>query len=539
MIELTNEERRILTEVYNYQDPDTTLAGSNTEEKREILNLISVLRETPGGAGVKIRPFGNGEIAKAEALALAKAETEGIQALDADERRYYELYLLGHINKTNAKGEPVKPIHANIADLVLCEDHVIALNQDLYIYDYKTGTYRLDPEGREIKRRIRAYLDRDFREDKIINGIYNLITTDARIAISADRINNRPKHWIHFTNGYYNYKTGEILPHNPDYYEIGVIPWEYLPSRYPGNYKLTKRGEGLLRETIEESLFFDAWIETAIPDPADREMLYQYIAYAMTLETGAQKFLLICGPGGTGKSTILKVIEEILGKVNVSSVSLQGLQDRFAPAGLYLKQGNICADIPLTALSEVDMIKKLTGEDTISADRKFKPAFTFRSYARLFFSANDIPYISEKTNAFYRRMLILNMDHKPEEIDPDLFRKIETEIPNIIVKIVQEYAGEIVASPNCIQAVKGARKESDTVEAFIDDRCEINPEARIGRSDLYRHYCNYCDNEGRKYLTPNGFYKALDNKGYKQIKSKTRDIVGLRISNVLPLNQAI
>ena len=75
MIELTNEERRILTEVYNYQDPDTTLAGSNTEEKREILNLISVLRETPGGAGVKIRPFGNGDIAKAEALALAKAET--------------------------------------------------------------------------------------------------------------------------------------------------------------------------------------------------------------------------------------------------------------------------------------------------------------------------------------------------------------------------------------------------------------------------------------------------------------------------------
>ena len=97
-------------------------------------------------------------------------------------------------------------------------------------------------------------------------------------------------------------------------------------------------------------------------------------------------------------------------KPNVSSVSLQGLQDRFAPAELFLKQANICADIPLTALSEVDMIKKLTGEDTISADRKFKNAYTFRSYARLFFSANDIPYIAEKTNAFYRRMLILKMD---------------------------------------------------------------------------------------------------------------------------------
>ena len=542
MIVLSESEKQILRDHYDYTDPEAILSGPSNEAKNQLINLIKILREDPGDQRVKIRPFGNSDIAKLESLALDKAENEGIHALSAEERRYYELYLLGHINKINAKGESVKPIHANIADLVLCEDRVISLNQELYIYDYETGTYRLDPEGREIKRRIRAYLDRNFREDKIINGIYNLIVSDSRIAISAERINNRPKRWIHFLNGYYDYKTGEILPHNPDYYEIGVIPWEYLPSRYPGNYKFTKRGAGLLSETIEEGLIFDSWIEEAIPDSEDRAMLLQYIAYAMTLDTSAQKFLLICGPGGTGKSTILKLIEEILGKYNLSSVSLQGLQDRFAPAGLFLKQGNICADIPLTALSEVDMIKKLTGEDTISADRKFKNAFTFRSYARLFFSANDIPYIGEKTNAFYRRMLILKMDHKPYKIDPDLYNKLRAEIPNIITKIVEEYwcsEGDIVPSDNCLQAVKNARKESDTVEAFLDDRCEIDPDARTSRNELYRYYCNYCDNEGRKYLSPNGFYKAMEMQGFQQIKSKTRDIIGVKISNIVSLNRDV
>lgn len=469
-------------------------------------------------------------IERLQALAVAKAETEGIEALTPEERSYYELYLLSHINKNNAKGEPIKPIHANIMDLVLMNEKVFVLNQDLYIYDETIGTYKADLDGKRIKRRIRSYLDREFIEDKIINAIYNLILSDSRLSISYDRINNRPRHWIHFINGYYDYKTNSLYSHDPKYNEIGVIPWEYSPSRYPAKYKFVTKGKGILRETIEEPLAFDAWLNEAIPDSEDQSMLFQYMAYSMTLDTGAQKFLLICGPGGTGKSTVLKLIEEIIGKSNVSSVSLQGLQDRFAPAELFLKQANICADIPLTALSEVDMIKKLTGEDTISADRKFKKAYTFRSYARLFFSANDIPYIAEKTNAFFRRMLILKMDHSPAEVDPDLFDKLRAEIPHIITRVVEELycsGGEIDISGNCKDSVRTARKDSDSVEAFVEDCCTIDKDSRTSRTTLYRQYCNYCDNEGRKYISANRFYKSLENRGFSQAKGKTRDFIGI------------
>jgi P4 family phage/plasmid primase-like protien len=288
---------------------------------------------------------------------------------------------------------------------------------------------------------------------------------------------------------------------------------------------------------VESPLLFDAWIERAIPNYNDRVMLYQYIAYSMTLRTNEQKFLLICGPGGTGKSTLLKLIEEIIGASNVSGISLQGLQERFAPAGLFLKQANICADIPLTALTEIDMIKKLTGEDTVSADRKFKSPFSFRSYARLFFSANSIPYVDEKTNALYRRMLILKMDNAPDTVDQGLYEKLRAEIPNIITKLMEEIycsAGAVDISDNCREAVKEAHKDSDSVVAFLDDRCTEEPDARTDRRTLYDAYKNYCYSEGRKELSPNGFYKALINKGYKQIKGKTRDFVGLKVMNIIP-----
>lgn len=540
---LTVSEIETLKKVYGFTDPEGIINGPDSEEKRQVLNVIECLREefeVPSREDLLNNQLDYSDILKLREIAAAKAETEGIEALTPQERSYYESYLLTHVNKTNAKGEPVKPIQANIMDLVLCNEKVFVLNQDLYIYDEPSGTYKADPDGKQIKRRIRSYLDREFIEDKIINAIYNLILSDSKLSISCDRINNRPRHWIHFKNGYYDYKTDSLHSHNPKYNEIGVIPWEYSPSRYPTNYKFVKRGAGILRETVEEPLVFNTWLNEAIPDPEDQRMLFQYLAYGMTLDTSAQKFLLICGPGGTGKSTLLKLIEEIIGKSNVSSVSLQGLQDRFAPAELFLKQANICADIPLTALSEVDMIKKLTGEDTISADRKFKNPYTFRSYARLFFSANDIPYIAEKTNAFYRRMLILKMDHSPEAVDPDLFDKLRAEIPHIITRAVEELycsSGDIDASENCKTAVRAARKDSDTIEAFICDRCETGNKFRIDAAELYRIYQNYCTLEERKSVTRRTFYSELDKRGYERRRGKSNyDIVGIRLSNVLPFS---
>ena len=128
------------------------------------------------------------------------------------------------------------------------------------------------------------------------------------------------------------------------------------------------------------------------------------------------------------------------------------------------------------------------------------------------------------------------MEEIPEAVDKDLFKKLRAEIPNIITKIVEELycsSGSIDVSENCKEAVKSAQKESDSVEAFLDDRCEADPVARMDRRTLYDAYKNYCYTEGRKELTPNGFYKALNNKGYSQVKGKTRDVIGLKISNIV------
>lgn len=470
-------------------------------------------------------------------------EEKGVYSLNNNEKNVYKLWLYNHMYKFDKKGKAIEPIHAYVADLILCRKRIFILNRIIYIYDEIVGTYRPDPDGKEIKNLIRCQLDDEFIKTNTIKQIYDLLFINPRISITADQVNKRPVHWIHFLDGYFDIKSGSFYPHDPDYNEVSLIPHVYEPSRFPAFCKYKTKGKGISKERITESLFLNDWLDQAIPDPDDQKMLLQYIGYSMTLDTSEQKFLMIVGKGGTGKSTLLKLIETILGKSNISSITLQGLQDRFTPAELFLKQANICADIPLTALNEVDMLKRLTGEDTITAERKFSDPFTFRSRARLFFSANDIPYIAEKTNAFYRRMLILKMDHAPEAIDPDLYNKLEAEIPHLITRAVNaiyDSDGLIERSKNCEEAVLTARKDSDTVEAFISDRCENGEKYRVDRSELYRVYKNYCTLEERQPLTNRNFYKELEKRGYCSRRgSRNYDIVGLKISTIIPMTQTI
>ena len=126
----------------------------------------------------------------------------------------------------------------------------------------------------------------------------------------------------------------------------------------------------------------------------------------------AQKSFVFVGAPNAGKSTLLSVAQEILlGSENVSNIPWQSLGDRFNKAELFGKLANIFADLPSKAIDDGGMFKALTGEDYITAERKNKDPFSFRPYARLLFSCNEIPKnYSDRSDGFYRRLIIIRFD---------------------------------------------------------------------------------------------------------------------------------
>ena len=73
------------------------------------------------------------------------------------------------------------------------------------------------------------------------------------------------------------------------------------------------------------------------------------------------------------------------------------------------------------------IFKALTGEDYITAERKNKNPFSFKPYARLLFSCNEIPRnYGDRSEGFYRRLIIIRFENPvpPEKRDPNLIEKL-------------------------------------------------------------------------------------------------------------------
>lgn len=374
-------------------------------------------------------------------------------------------------------------------------------------YIYSNGYYKADISGARLKSIIRSLIYPQFVKSTTINNIYALFLQDITIEKSFEELNSYPAYWICFENGMYDCRTKQLLPHNPKYLCINQIPHKYDPDA-----KCNGR-------MIEEYLNF------ICEEQDSREMLLQFIGYSLTKDVGQQKFLVLNGEGGTGKSTVIRLIEALVGSSNVSNISLTDLQQRFASFGLMGKLLNSCADLEISALEDTSIIKKVLGEDTLRAEQKGRDAISFKSYAKLIFSTNELPLVkSEKTNGFYRRLLVLTMNKVPLQKNPNLFQELLQEINYLLHISVQAVErmyqqGTITVSEASEKAVAQLRADSDTTEAFLQEYCVPSEVGRIERTELYNKYNAFCEDTDRQSLTKNNFYKSLRVKGYSEIKT--------------------
>lgn len=383
---------------------------------------------------------------------------------------------------------------------------------DGIVYIYHDGVYREDLSGVELKSIIQSLLYDKYINYRTISGIYRLLIEQLAVQKRFEELNAYPAHWINFQNGFFDVKAFKLYKHNPKYLAINQIPHEL-------NLDVKNDVDAAGPETIR-------FLENALPDPADRLLLFQYAGYCMTRDTCIQKFMILKGIGGTGKSRVISMIENLVGMDNVSGISMDALTQRFYPAQLRGKLLNACADIRGGALTSVDTIKAATGEDVLVYERKGRDPGTFRSYAKLLFSANEIPVnLDEKSDALYRRMLILVMNQKPQQMDRDLDEKLKREVDYLIW---QGIAGlRILYEEGAFREPEGSRLEveklhraADTVKAFMDECTEQQQDAKIKRKLLYDTYCEYCKGYGRRALGQSSFYRRVEEMGFQQKRNK-------------------
>ncbi|MGG1289839.1 phage/plasmid primase, P4 family [Bacillus smithii] len=388
-------------------------------------------------------------------------------------------------------------------------------------FQYDKGVYR-EVSLQHIKKKIQEHLLEEHSKAHHIQDTLEQLKN--RVVYEGDLFDSPIlKNKINFKNGIFNVQSNSLEPHSPKILTTIQINANYDESATCPNFN----------QFINESL-----------SPKDVLIAQELVGYLLIPETVAEKAFILYGPGRSGKSTFLKLIEFLLGKRHISNVPLQDLSQKFKTGLLFGKLANIYADLPNKALQDTGVFKTLVSGDSIVAEEKFQSPFFFNNKARLLFSCNELPanYV-DRTDGFFRRLIIVPfLKQVPEsKIDTDLLTKLKEEVDGIVQWALQ---GLLRLIANNFQFTKSEttekllceyRKQSNNVIWYVEEHCELSTDAFEYSRNLYQHYKRTCLENNMQPISQTKFNKSIEMEyGRKVIKaedsSKRIIFKGIKIS---------
>jgi P4 family phage/plasmid primase-like protien len=322
---------------------------------------------------------------------------------------------------------------------------------------------------------------------------------------------------LNLQNGLLNIDTAEFREHSPDHLSLVQLPINYDP-----NAECPK----ILRFLGQ------------VLKPKDIFTALQLIGYSIYKTAKYEKAVMCVGKGDNGKTTFLKLFECFLGLKNVSHASLQELNgDKFAIADLHGKLTNICADLKSEKLTNTGVFKMLVSGDVIRAQKKHGQPFDFSNYAKLIYSANQIPQSDDITYAYFKRWIILIFDRvfMGEERDTILIEKLTTDgelsgLLNLaLIALRQLIKDNGFIYTDDIQTVEREYNlNANTIEGFLTEKCSMNTSDRESFGicrDIYHAYVLYCKENKITPLSDNSFGMEL---AQKHIKKERKMVKGDR-----------
>ncbi|NMM65221.1 hypothetical protein HBE96_21800 [Clostridium sp. P21] len=342
--------------------------------------------------------------------------------------------------------------------------------KDKSYYVYNNGIWEIQDDGRLLKE-----LRDIFQEPKF--GIWTpSIEKDYMVGMERelyyDGELNSNKNLINLVNGMFDTESFELKPHDYRYYSTIRIPIEYIIDAVCPRFKK------FLKQVFDED--------------EERIMVAQeWAGYILTTATNAQKALILLGEGENGKGVFVDTLSQLIGEDNISNIPLNELSRPFSRVRLYNKTANISGENEMNGKSfNTQYFKAIVGEDTISAEEKNKPVFSFKSTAKLIMTMNNLPNTRDTSYGYFRRLSILafNANFSGKKRDNQLREKLKEELPGIFLwameglKRLRQNDYKFSQCKSMDEMVKGYQIEQKPMVQFFED-CIVPIEDTSYRED--------------------------------------------------------
>lgn len=356
-------------------------------------------------------------------------------------------------------------------------------------------------------------------EQEMIENIEHLNRTKRAEVLSyldliAPDVKMSDARYIAFNNGIYDIVSDTMLPFSPEFVITNKIPWDYVPNAYSEIADVTLN-------------------KLACHEDDTRALLEEAIGYGFYRRNEMRKSFMLVGDKKNGKSTLLDMIQNVLGDDNVSNLDANEIGDRFLTAELNSMLANIGDDIDKKYIGNTGYLKKIIAGNKVQAQKKGKDPFKLAPYTKMYFSANNIPRFDDSTGALFDRFIIIPFNAVFSPNDPDFdpyikYKLEDREVMEYLITIGIEGLKRVLKNkdftmPETVkQELKKFNENNNPILLFFD---ELTVEEIVDRTtkEIYTRYDYWCKENSIKPLGAINFGQTLTKHFGLTTKVKSRE----------------
>lgn len=303
-------------------------------------------------------------------------------------------------------------------------------------------------------------------------------------------------------NGTVDVRTGELLAFSPDHelryqLDIDFDPEATCPT-YEEQLRTTFVGGEKAMNTFEE-----------------------FAALTLIPEMGFQKALYLVGVAGSGKSTMLKVVEAMHNPDAVSVTPLDKIDNERYLTDLARKLVCISFDIQTTRKVFGEAFVRITGGDLV-ATRKLYAEVEGRVMPTVRFIGSmnlDMPRSIAAADALSRRLIMLECGEKVVKPDPTRFDKMMVERPGILARWVTAASRLLQRQrfdppQSSFEIVDEYVNTQDPVQIFVQEALERDEKGKLTVNEILIAYNDWADVANEQRLSANVLGRKLRAVGF-------------------------
>ena len=291
-----------------------------------------------------------------------------------------------------------------------------------------------------------------------------------------------------------------------------------------------------------------AFLEKNIPDPEVREWLRRYCGSMLYGKNKDKAFAIVWGKKDTGKTVFKEVVLGVLGEYGgvTNWKTFEDQNDDLAKrelARIRGMRGVFAAESRKNMPLNVELIKELTGMDTISAREIYKIAFQYKPSFKLLLVGNHLPKITDEDDAIWGRIQVVPFTviiQKSEQVANYYEVLLKEEGPGILNwllgGLVEWMRNGLPPAKKIAEATHRLEKENNPLLQFAEERCDLGPDLWMDFPTINLAYAQWAvetgsqpfDNKtamGRRILAipgVNAQKDTLGNRIYTGIALKSR-----------------